>query len=154
MHHQAAEPARLKRDRVITRRAALNAAKVFLAGVVGYSLLPSSSPALAQKRASVKVSNKSDWEIHHLFLSSVTEEEWGPDQLGDEVISMGGSFTLKNIPCDSYDVKLVDEDGDECVVEGVDLCGGSEGWVITNKDLLGCQQAQEESASQTRCPTA
>lgn len=95
------------------------------------------------KKASVKILNKSDWEIHHFFLSSTEEEEWGPDQLGDDVIGTGDSFTLKSIPCDSYDVKLIDEDDDECVVEEVDICGGSEQWTITNQILLGCQEASE-----------
>jgi hypothetical protein len=102
--------------------------------------LPAAAHAAA-KKASVKVLNKSDWEIHQFFLSSTEDDEWGPDQLGDDVIGTGDSFTLKNIPCDSYDVKLIDEEDDECVVEDVDICGGSEQWTITNKILLGCQEA-------------
>jgi hypothetical protein len=97
----------------------------------------------APKKANVKVVNKSDWEIHHFFLSSTTDDDWGPDQLGENVIGTDEAFTLKSIPCDAYDVMLVDEDGDECVVEDVDLCGGSETWTITNKILLGCQEASQ-----------
>ncbi|HEX6900763.1 MAG TPA: hypothetical protein VF789_13640 [Thermoanaerobaculia bacterium] len=97
----------------------------------------------APKKATVKVVNKSDWQIDHFYLSSSDDDEWGPDQLGDDVIGSGESFSLKNIPCDNYDVMLVDEDGDECVVEAVDICGGAESWVITNKILLGCQAASE-----------
>ena len=95
------------------------------------------------KKATVKIVNKSDWEIHNFFLSSTEEEEWGPDQLGEDVIGTGESFMLKSIPCDTYDVKLVDEDEDECVVEAVDICGGSEQWTITNQILIGCQEASE-----------
>ncbi|MBD8528001.1 hypothetical protein [Pseudomarimonas arenosa] len=91
----------------------------------------------------VKIINQSDWEIHQLFLSPVDEEDWGPDQLGDQVIGSGASFTLTGIPCDEYDVQLVDEDGDECVVGGVALCGDRENWVITNEDLLTCQVLTE-----------
>src|SRR5215213_7417316 len=97
------------------------------------------APALAQ-RATVTIRNKSDWEIHHLFLSPADTDTWGPDQLGEAVISTGGSFMLNSIPCDSYDVRLVDEDGDECIVEAVDICRSSEGWVITNDDLLECER--------------
>ncbi len=92
-----------------------------------------------KKRATVTIANKSDWRIDHFYLSSSEEEEWGPDQLGADVIETGESFTLTNISCDTYDVKLVDEDGDECVLESVDLCGSSETWTITSKDLLKCQ---------------
>jgi hypothetical protein len=84
--------------------------------------MPSSSPSFAQGKANVTIKNKSKWEIHHLFLSPTTKSKWGPDQLGDDIISAeGGTFMLTNIPCDRYDVKLLDEDGDECVVEDVDL---------------------------------
>jgi len=38
-----------------------------------------------------------------------------------------------------YDVKLVDEDGDECVVTEVDICGGHDDWVITDDELLECE---------------
>src|SRR4051794_10944958 len=118
---------------------------VFL-GVALVSLAALTLPAPAHaagKKAAVKVVNKSDWEIHHFFLSSTEDDEWGPDQLGDQVIGTNESFTLKSIPCDSYDVKLVDEDGDECVVDDVDICGGAESWTITNKILLGCQAASD-----------
>ena len=55
-------------------------------------------------------------------------------------IKTGGSFKLNNIPCDSYDVKLIDEDGDQCVVGGVDLCAQSDHWVITSDELVACQK--------------
>ena len=92
----------------------------------------------------VTVKNSSLWEIHQMYLSSVDEEEWGPDQLGEQVIdAQGGKFSLSGVPCDSYDVRLVDEDGDECVVREVDLCGDNETWTISDEDLLACQVESE-----------
>lgn len=93
----------------------------------------------AGKTATVKVVNKSNWSIHELYLSSVDDEEWGPDQLKQHVIEPGATFTLSGIPCDTWDVKLVDEEGDECVVPDVDICGGSGTWVIDSKSLVACQ---------------
>lgn len=95
--------------------------------------------AARRSDSDVEFVNRSDWDLYELYLSPVDDDEWGPDQLGNEVIESGGSFLLHGIPCDDYDVLLVDEDGDECVLEEVDLCGDSEQWVITNKDLLACQ---------------
>lgn len=83
--------------------------------------------------------NRTSWDIYELYISSVDERDWGPDQLEDGILESGGSFLLYGIPCDDYDVLLIDEDGDECIVEDVDLCGDSEEWVIRNKDLLACQ---------------
>jgi hypothetical protein len=112
-----------------------------VAGVIACALLlPTGAFAKDGKRnANVTVKNTSDWSLHHFFLSPSEEDEWGPDQLGDEVIKTGGSFTLTSIPCDKYDVKLVDEDGDECVVEAVDLCASHDQWVVDNDDLLACE---------------
>ena len=91
------------------------------------------------KKATVKIINQSKWEIHHIFLSATADDEWGPDQLEDDVLAKGDSLTLTNISCDLYDIKVVDEDGDECVIEEVDLCGDDSYWKITDKDLLECE---------------
>jgi hypothetical protein len=106
---------------------------VFVLGFGGIALT-----ALAA-RANITIVNESLWDIHHLYLSSVDDEEWGPDQLGREVIGSGETFVLRGVPCDDYDVKLVDEDGDVCEIREVDICGGQHRWVITDEDLLACQ---------------
>ncbi|MGE3274971.1 MAG: hypothetical protein AB7O67_07650 [Vicinamibacterales bacterium] len=95
----------------------------------------------AQKKVTVTVINHSLWEIHQFFLSHIKDDDWGPDQLGDEIIEAeGGTFKLTNVPVGRYDVKLVDEDGDECVVEDVAIgIDGSETWEINSKDLLKCE---------------
>jgi hypothetical protein len=92
-----------------------------------------------QQRAEFMINNKSDWDIHHLYLSPEDKDTWGPDQLGEKVIASGESFTLKNIPCGEYDIKVVDNDGDECVIEGVVMCKDHTHWNITNKELAQCQ---------------
>jgi hypothetical protein len=104
------------------------------------SLASGAAAARGKKDADVTVVNRSMWAIHQLFLSSTDESEWGPDQLGPRtVIGTGEKYTINRIPCDTYDVRLVDEDGDICVVGGVPLCGDSDTWVITDEDLLNCQ---------------
>lgn len=111
--------------------------------VVAVSLLlpvGGADAAKNKKGSAVTIVNQSDWEIHYFYLSPNDKADWGPDQLSDDqVIEEGDSFTLQKIPCDSYDVKIVDEDDDECVIHGVQLCGGSDRWVITSRDLLECQ---------------
>ena len=110
--------------------------------VAAMFLLTTPIPVLAYDSV-VVIENQSNWEIHQLYLSSTDDEEWGPDQLGREVIESGGSYQLHGIPCDNYDVRLVDEDGDICEVGGVPLCGDDEAWVIDDDDLLSCQAATE-----------
>ena len=111
-------------------------------------LVPLSAEAAKDKKgkkgkkgtSSVTIVNQSDWEIHYIYLSPSDQVSWGPDQLSDdEVVEEGDSFLLKGIPCNTYDVKLIDEDDDVCVVEDVRLCGDTDRWVITSAQLLECQ---------------
>jgi len=100
--------------------------------------------ATAQRRgARVKIINQSKWEIHHLYLSPKGDNEWGPDQLGEEIIKKGHTFTLTNIRCNHYDIRVVDEDGDECIVSAVSLCDDSAVWNITDERLLKCEKKSE-----------
>ncbi len=95
--------------------------------------------AAAQKKSKVKIVNKSDWTIVELYMSPTDDNEWGEDLLEKHVIKPGENFTLTDIPCDSWDVKLVDEDKDVCVVEDVNMCADNETWIIDSKSLLACQ---------------
>jgi hypothetical protein len=101
--------------------------------------LPMASHAQPPK-AEFMIVNQSDWDIHGLFLSPTHKDTWGPDQLGDEIIKHGGgSFTIHSIPCGHYDIKVVDEDGDACVIEDVVMCKDHTHWDITNKELANCE---------------
>jgi hypothetical protein len=113
--------------------------KKLTSAVLCAALLCVAAPVALARNATVKVINQSKWEIHHLFLSPASEEEWGPDQLEDSILTKGDSLTITNIPCDTYDVKVVDEDGDECVIEAVELCRDNAYWKITDKALLECE---------------
>lgn len=103
-------------------------------------LAVTATPALADKDDSkVVIVNKSSWAIHEMYLSPTKSTDWGPDQLGKQTIQNGDKFTLSGVPCGKWDVKVVDEDGDECIVEDVSLCADTDKWVINDKDLLACQ---------------
>jgi hypothetical protein len=118
--------------------------KLTIAGAALLALGAALPAAAASSDAVVSIRNDSLWAIQELYLSSTDEDEWGPDQLGDNVLNTGDSFRLTGVPCDSYDVRVVDEDGDECILEDVGLCAAEDVWVVTDEDLLGCQAATEE----------
>jgi hypothetical protein len=100
---------------------------------------PNYQPAAAS--STVTVQNYSSWSIHYLYLSPSSTTSWGSDRLGEgrTIPADGGSFAMYSISCDTYDVRLVDEDGDECVMKGVRLCGANQTWTFTNDNLLACQ---------------
>jgi hypothetical protein len=110
---------------------------VFVIGAL-LSAPPAAAKGSKKRRSSVTFVNSSSWDIYALFLSASDEEYWGPDQLGDHILYSGEKFTLTSIRCGIYDLMLVDEDEDQCVLVEVDICG-SERLVITDQDLLACQ---------------
>lgn len=87
----------------------------------------------------IELRNESRWSISQLYFAPIDSERWGPNQISHNPIHAGDSFTLTDIRCDKYDVKLVDEDGDECIVRNVALCGADKIWHLGDKDLLKCQ---------------
>ena len=100
-----------------------------------------SLPALADSK--VVFVNRSSWAIHEMYFSPTSDSDWGDDQLGKHTIENGEEFVLTGVPCGRWDVRVVDEDGDACVIENVGLCGDTDKWVIKDKDLLACQAASE-----------
>ncbi len=94
----------------------------------------------------VQLRNESRWSIRQLYFAPVDSDRWGPNQVSHSSIRSGDSFTLTGIRCDKYDVKLVDEDGDECIVRDVALCGTDKIWHLGDRDLLKCQSHSDSDA--------
>lgn len=88
--------------------------------------------------STLTLTNGSSFAIYQLFVSPSTDRAWGPDQLGADVLLPGESVTLTGVTCNSWDIRLVDEDGDECIMEDVSLCFDDAEWQVTDEDLLVC----------------
>lgn len=100
--------------------------------------------ALAAKSDSkVVFVNQSSWSINELYFAPTRDEDWGEDHLGKHTLDQGDQLTLTGVACGTWDVRVVDEDGDECIIENVALCGDTDKWVIRDDDLLACQAASE-----------
>jgi hypothetical protein len=93
------------------------------------------SVALANKVVFV---NKSSWDITEIYFSSAKSKNWGEDHLEDEILANGESLTLTGVSKGKWDVRVVDEDGDECIIEDVAI-NSNDKWVIEDDDLLACQ---------------
>lgn len=98
--------------------------------------------AAAMADSTIQIVNQSGWELHEIYFSPTSQENWGDDHLGDQVLEQGDSLTLTGVESGRWDIRLVDEDGDECTLEDVHITE-SEQWVITEDDLLGCQAATD-----------
>jgi hypothetical protein len=114
-----------------TIKKVLVAGALVLATAVGFS-----TTAAAQQRT-FTVFNRSSYRINHLYVSPTSYTHWGSDRLGSDIFYPNYRFDLSVAP-GWYDIKLVDEDGDSCVVRDVDFRDG-ESCTITDGTLLTCE---------------
>jgi hypothetical protein len=87
---------------------------------------------------SITVQNDSHYAVHHLYLTPAHEVHWGPDQLGHDVLESHETVLLAGLECEEYDLKIVDHEGDECVVEDINLCLQDAHWQLTDHELASC----------------
>ncbi len=84
--------------------------------------------------ATIEVYNDTGgWDIWYIYISSSYDDYWGDDWLGNEILYDGGSVAY-DLPAGVYDLKLVDEDGDEYIRYGVDI-DDYYYWPVTLDDL-------------------
>jgi hypothetical protein len=95
------------------------------------------------------IANRSSYGIHHIYLSSSQEDNWGPDQLGERTIEPGEAYTLRGIPPDEYDVRIVDEDQDICEVRHVPIAENAS-VTLTDELLQTGQQRTRQRLNQAR----
>jgi hypothetical protein len=62
---------------------------------------------------SVNFNNTSDKDMCSLYLSPVSEEKWGNDQLQGQQLAAGATFKLNNVPVGDYDWKATPCDGSD-----------------------------------------
>ncbi|MDY6876577.1 MAG: hypothetical protein SWK90_10320 [Chloroflexota bacterium] len=65
--------------------------------------------------ATLTIVNSTGVEIWHVYLAPSFSDEWGDDQLGDDVIADGERLTLTGIPFGVYDVRA--ESADHVVID-------------------------------------
>lgn len=81
--------------------------------------------------SSLYVENRSDFEIHEMYVTDVDSSTWGPNLLRGDILMPGESMFL-GLECGTYDAMLIDETGAVCEVANVDLCYDDADWIIRN----------------------
>ena len=99
--------------------------------------------ALPAVAAEVDLENASSWDITEVYFAPSSQEDWGDDHLGSELLESGMTPTLSDVSAGTWDVRLVDEHGDVCLIQEVRI-RSSETWTVTDDDLLGCQANTDE----------
>jgi hypothetical protein len=78
------------------------------------------APALAQA-GKLAVNNGTGSPIHQIFVSPIDLDQYGPDLLKGTVVKAGESFPLTGLQNGLYDMKVVDDKGQSCILNDVDF---------------------------------
>lgn len=89
--------------------------------------------------STLTIENESSYAFAEIYLSPEDAGTWGADLLGADILAPGEVLQLSNISCDVYDIRIVDDEGDECVLASVDLCLDDAVWSIDDAELAACQ---------------
>ncbi len=85
------------------------------------------------------IQNDMDFDVYEMFVSPSSSSDWGPDQLGATVLEPGDDFTLLALPCGEYDLRIVDENGDECVTADSEfICESDAAFFISSETFPDC----------------
>jgi hypothetical protein len=105
--------------------------------------------------STLRVYNQSDFAITELHVADVGSASWGTNLLGGDPLYPGESLTL-GVDCGTYNVLLIDEQGVDCQVDGVDLCLNDAKWVIHNNTcaVFGAAKAAREAAAKAKASSA
>jgi hypothetical protein len=114
-----------------------NLTKLLVAGalILAATVIPAS--AASQYTRTFEVDNRSSYRINHLYVSPIGYRYWGFDRLGSDILYPNYYVSVTVVP-GWYDVKLVDQDGDSCVVPSVDFRSGDT-WTLTDRVLVACE---------------
>ena len=93
--------------------------------------LAAASGCVITDDSSLRVANRSDFEIHEMYITDVGSPTWGSNLLRGDVLYPGESMYV-SMDCGTYDAMLIDETGAVCEVAAVDMCFDDARWVIRN----------------------
>ncbi len=79
----------------------------------------------------LRITNNSDFSIVEMHVAPNGSTSWGGNLLNGDVLAPGETLTV-DTSCNTYDVLLVDEQGVDCEIDGIDLCANSADFVIQN----------------------
>lgn len=103
---------------------------ILACALTAVSLTPSLAASSAQRRVlDFTLVNGTKYTILELYVSPTSDDAWGEDVLGKDVLAPGEeveiTFSRSETTC-SWDLKIVDEDKDEVEWEKFNLCEASE----------------------------
>jgi hypothetical protein len=86
----------------------------------------------------VALHNSSRYDIHSIQLSPADQVEWGANLISGDVLMHGEKAQLAVFDCKKYDLRMIDDENIECVIDDIDLCFEDKQWTINDDVLAVC----------------
>jgi hypothetical protein len=86
----------------------------------------------------VSLHNASKFDIYSIQLSPSDQVQWGANLIAGDVLMHGEDAQLAVFDCKKYDLRLVDDENIECVIDNIDLCFEDKKWTINDTVLAVC----------------
>jgi len=107
-----------------------------LAVLVVFTLVVTTTTASAyQENRHMRIMNRASSTVDHLYISNAAEEEWGPDQLGENQVIATDHYRDFNVDDGTkhcvYDFKAILHDGREVETTKVNVCT-ADTWTISD----------------------
>jgi hypothetical protein len=105
------------------------------ASIASLAFLALIGPALAFEFVVVNDANFSI--IHKLYIAPTKSKKWSDDKLQNQTVAKNGRFTIRDIPGGVYDLKVIDDDDDTCVIPNINIDQNKE-WKLTDTIMMTC----------------
>src|SRR5262245_63046115 len=80
------------------------------------------TPSEPSNVGSLTIRNDSSYGIYSLQLSPYDHPDWGQDLLAGDPLLPGEGGKVPVFDCQKYDLRMVDDENKECIINDIDLC--------------------------------
>ena len=132
---------------VPARMSALTRTVTFAACLAATASLASGCIITTDEDSTLTVVNDSDFVIEEINVTEIDNASWGRNLI-PEALFPGEEVEIE-LDCDIYDARLIDEDGVECFIDGIDLCFDDALWHVRNNScsVWGAAKKAREAAA-------
>ena len=87
---------------------------------------------------SLALHNASHYDIYSIQLSPTDHVQWGGNLIQGDVLMHGEDAKVAVYDCKKYDLRMIDDENVECVIDDIDLCLEDKKWTIDDSVLAVC----------------
>lgn len=100
--------------------------------LVGTSATTATMSAKKSSVKVIKVKNTTNFSVDEIYITTPDTDNWGEDLLDPDEVLMPGETVEIEVDCGTWDVKLVAEDGSDCMIMDITLCNVAQWNIVAN----------------------